>query len=99
MTIGAALYERLLLLKIKVLESVAELFYQEQIAMANKKLLKAISLLTVYIETIEEPELKQEILGELNKAVLAMESEDHTLLADVLQHEIVTRLKIVVGEE
>ena len=84
---------------IKVLESVAELFYQEQIAMANKKLLKAISLLTVYIETIEEPELKQEILGELNKAVLAMESEDHTLLADVLQHEIVTRLKIVVGEE
>ena len=84
---------------IKVLESVAELFYQEQIAMANKKLLKAISLLTVYIETIEEPELKQEILGELNKAVLAMESEDYTLLADILQHEIVTRLKIVVGEE
>lgn len=84
---------------IKVLESVAELFYQEQIAMANKKLLKAISLLTVYIETIEEPKLKQEILGELNKAVLAMESEDYTLLADILQHEIVTRLKIVVGEE
>ena len=84
---------------IKVLESVAELFYQEQITTANKKLLKAISLLTVYIETIEEPELKQEILGELNKAVQAMESEDYTLLADILQHEIVTRLKIVVGEE
>ena len=75
------------------LKEITELLYQEKIAKANGKLLETLALLAKYIERIENNVLQQEIICSLNEAVIAMEKEDYTLLADILQYDIMEKIE------
>ncbi len=83
---------------LEVLEKVAELLYQERKNDAYGILVKCLPIMGVYIGEIEDEALQEEIKASLNDAVGAMESNDYTLLADILQYDIIDKLR-GIGEE
>lgn len=83
---------------LEVLEKVAELLYQERKNDAYEILVKCLPVMGVYIGEIEDEALQEEIKASLNDAVGAMESNDYTLLADILQYDIIDKLR-GIGEE
>ncbi len=81
-----------------VLKKIAELLYQEDYNTAYGLLVKCLPLLGVYIEEIEDEMLQKEILASLTEAIAAMEDNDYTLLADILQYDVIEKLE-AIGEE
>lgn len=78
---------------LEVLEKISELLYQEKKDEAYGILIKCLPIMGVYINEIEDAELQKEIVISLENAVAAMENNDYTLLADVLQYDIIEKLK------
>ena len=78
---------------IEVLEKVSELLYQENYIAAYGILIKCLPIMGVYIGEIEDENLQREIMNALNEAISAMENNDYTLLADILQYDFIDKLK------
>lgn len=83
---------------LEVLEKVAELLYQENYNDAYGILIKCLPIMSTYIVELQDESLQKEIMEALNEAVSAMENNDYTLLADVLQYDIIEKLE-TIGEE
>lgn len=77
---------------IDTLSKVTDLLYQENIPPAYAQLAAALPALEGEIAKLDT-EKQQELTGKLQDALAAMESGDNTLLADILQYEIVEQLK------
>lgn len=82
---------------LEVLKKVAELLYQEEHNKAYGLLVKCLPIMGVCIEEIEDKELQREILDSLTEAIAAMENNDYTLLADILQYDVIEKLE-AIGE-
>lgn len=76
-----------------ILEKIAELLYQENYNQAYGFLIKCLPFLSQYMEQIEDASLQAELLQSLTEAVGAMENNDYTLLADILQYDIIEKLR------
>ncbi|MCR4717793.1 MAG: hypothetical protein K5656_11510 [Lachnospiraceae bacterium] len=71
---------------------VTELLYQQKTTEGYDKLNKLIQDLSVYITTITDPEQQQSLLEALKEALSAMQENDTTMLADILQYELAEKL-------
>lgn len=80
-----------------VLKKIAELLYQEDYNTAYGLLVKCLPIMGVYLEELEEEDLQREILASLTEAISAMEENDYTLLADILQYDVIEKLE-AIGE-
>lgn len=80
-----------------VLKKITELLYQEDYNTAYGLLVKCLPIMGVYIEEIEDQDLQREILDALTQAITAMEDNDYTLLADILQYDVIEKLE-TIGE-
>lgn len=80
-----------------VLKKVAELLYQEEHNKAYGILIKCLPMMGVCIEDIEDKEFQREVLDSLTEAITAMENNDYTLLADILQYDVIEKLE-TIGE-
>ena len=78
---------------LEVLEKVTELLYQENYSDAYGILIKCLPIMGVYIGEIEDEDLQREVMDALNEAITAMENNDYTLLADILQYDFIDKLK------
>lgn len=83
---------------LEIVEKIAELLYQERKDEAYGILIKCIPIMATCFNEIEDVALQQEMIVSLNDAVGAMENNDYTLLADILQYDIIEKLK-EIGEE
>lgn len=70
------------------IESVTELLYQQKISEGYAILPELLSQIGSYVGLIEESDKQQSILEALNEALAAMQQNDTTLLADILQYEL-----------
>lgn len=68
-----------------------ELLYQQNIAAAYPRLAQVLPKLEQYTYSLDE-ETRNEWLGILQSALEAMEQNDATLLADILEYEILERI-------
>lgn len=75
------------------IEEIVALLYQEKQEEAYEKLSLIIPVLANEIESIQEVEKQKELVEILESALSAMEEEDLTLLADVLQYDLIEHLK------
>jgi type III secretory pathway component EscS len=75
------------------ISKVIDLLYQENIPVAYAGLIGVLPSLEQAIAQLEE-DVKQEMTEKLQTALTAMEEGDNTLLADVLQYEVVEQLKM-----
>lgn len=80
-----------------VLKKVTELLYQEDYNKAYGLLIKCLPVMGVCIEEIEDKGLQREVLDSLTEAIEAMENNDYTLLADILQYDVIEKLE-TIGE-
>lgn len=80
-----------------VLKKVTELLYQEDYNKAYGLLIKCLPIMGVCIEDIEDKGLQREVLDSLTEAIEAMENNDYTLLADILQYDVIEKLE-TIGE-
>lgn len=76
----------------KEIQEVAELFYQQRNTEGYQRLNQLLQDLSSYIVTITEEEKQTEFLEALKEALDAMEQKDTTLLADILQYELIEKL-------
>jgi hypothetical protein len=74
------------------LSKVIDLLYQENITAAYGGLVGVIPQLEKVIAQLDEV-TKQKMTEKLRTALTAMEDGDHTLLADILQYEIMEQIK------
>ncbi len=81
-----------------VLKKITELLYQENYEDAYGLLIQCLPVLGVYIGEIEDENLQRGVMDALTEAIAAMEENDYTLLADILQYEVIEKLD-VIGEE
>lgn len=82
---------------LEVLRKVTELLYQENYNDAYGILIKCLPIMSAYIGDMEEDK-QRDIMSALEEAVNAMEVNDYTLLADVLQYDVIEKLE-ALGEE
>ena len=82
---------------LEVLSKVTELLYQEKHNEAYGILIKCLPIMGIYIGEIEDENMQREIMDALTEAVAAMENNDYTLLADVLQYDVIEKLE-TLGE-
>jgi type III secretory pathway component EscS len=75
------------------LSRVIDLLYQENIPVAYSGLIGVLPSLEQAIAQLDEKS-KQEMTEKLQTALAAMEEGDNTLLADILQYEVVDQLKM-----
>lgn len=73
------------------LSQVIDLLYQENIAPAYAGLASLLPHMESVIAQLS-PETQQELTEKLQDALAAMEDGDNTLLADILQYEILEQL-------
>lgn len=73
------------------LSQVVELLYQENTTPAYTRLAATLPQLEAVIAQLS-PEIQQEMTEKLQSALAAMEDGDNTLLADILQYEILEQL-------
>lgn len=85
--------QELLTITIELLTQVTDLLYQENIQPAYMKLAAVLSKLELIIAEIDNEEEQKEITEKLKEALSAMEAGDNTLLADILQYEILEQIK------
>lgn len=74
-----------------LLSQVIDLLYQENIAPAYAGLAAVLPQLEAVLAQLS-PEVQQELTEKLQSALAAMEDGDNTLLADILQYEILEQL-------
>lgn len=79
------------------LTKVTDLLYQENITPAYAQLAATIPELEKVIMPLNQ-ETQQELMEKLQSALSAMEDGDNTLLADILQYEILEQLKMFSEE-
>lgn len=82
---------------IEKLASVTDLLYQENITPAYAQLAATLPELEEVIMPFNQ-ETQQELMEKLQSALGAMEDGDNTLLADVIQYEILEQLKMFLEE-
>ena len=78
---------------IEELQQIAELLYQENIQPAYAMLANVLPRIEVLISGIEDDSVRDELVEKFGAALGAMEEEDNTLLADILQYEIIETLQ------
>lgn len=83
---------------LEVLGKVTELLYQESYNEAYGILIKCLPVMGVYIGEIQDETIQREVMDALTEAVSAMENSDYTLLADILQYDVIEKLD-ALGEE
>lgn len=83
---------------LEVLDKTTEFLYQQNYNQAYELLIGCLPYMATVIEEIEDVVLQGEITASLAEALTAMEEKDYTLLADILQYEIMDRFKMI-GEE
>jgi len=83
---------------LEVLSKISELLYQEKSNEAYGILIKCLPIMATYIGEIEDESLQREIMEALTEATAAMEENDYTLLADILQYDVIEKLE-ALGEE
>lgn len=83
---------------IEVLSKVTELLYQENYNDAYGILIKCLPIMSAYIGDIKDEQAQRDIMSALEEAVNAMELNDYTLLADILQYDVIEKLE-TLGEE
>ncbi len=71
---------------------VTDLLYQQKIKEGYDKLNQLIQDLSVYISGITDEEQQQALLEALKEALSAMQENDITMLADILQYELADKL-------
>lgn len=71
--------------------AVVELLYQQNMKAAYPRLIQVLPNMEQFIAGFEEERYK-EWMGVLQSALEAMEQQDLTLLADILQYEILDRM-------
>ena len=83
-----------------ILEETATLFYQQKRQEAYAKLLQGIDELTIIIGKLDEIPAndslnidKDKLLNTLMEAMHALEDRDTVLIADILQYDLINRLK------
>lgn len=81
-----------------VLKKITELLYQENYGDAYSLLIKCLPIMGVYIGEIQDETLQREIMDSLTEGITAMEENDYTLLADILQYDVIEKLDMI-GEE
>ena len=79
------------------LTKVTDLLYQENITPAYAQLVATLPELEKVIMPLNQ-ETQQELMEKLQSALSAMEDGDNTLLADILQYEILEQLKMFSEE-
>ncbi len=77
---------------IKEIEDVTELFYQQKIKEAYARLQPLLTDISIYVTGIPSEEKQVDILESLKEAMSAMEQQDTTLLADILQYDLLEKL-------
>lgn len=77
----------------EVLNRIAELLYQEKRNDAYGLLIKCLPVLSLQVGHIQDENMQIEIMEVLKTALEAMEADDATLLADILQYELLPRLE------
>lgn len=77
---------------IEILTKVADYLYQENTKPAYLHLIHILPSFEAVIGEIPKKEEQKELAGKLTEALSAMEAEDHTLLADMLQYDIIEQL-------
>lgn len=75
------------------IERIAELLYQEKKDLAYEGITNLIPVLVEYTNGIVDREKQKRLTEVLGSALEAMEQEDLTLLADVLQYDLVEELE------
>lgn len=78
---------------LEVLNKITELLYQEKSNEAYGLLIKCLPIMAEYIGAIEDVEVQCEVMNSLTEAVTAMEENDYTLLADILQYDVIEKLE------
>ena len=68
------------------IREIADLFYQQKSKEGYGRLQELIADLSQYVAQIEEEAKRQELLEALTEALTAMQEQDTTLLADILQY-------------
>lgn len=75
------------------IEHVAELLYQEKKDDAYEGIRGLVPVLMEYTDGIQDEDRQKRLAGILGSALEAMEQEDLTLLADILQYDLVEELE------
>lgn len=78
---------------LEVLEKLAELLYQERKDEAYGILIKCLPIMSTLFVEIKDEEVQRDLISALNEAANAMENDDCTLLADILQYDIIEKLQ------
>ena len=74
------------------IETIAELLYQEKKDDAYAGISRLVPVLVEYTGGIQDAEKQQRLTEILGNALGAMEEEDLTLLADILQYDLMDEL-------
>lgn len=77
---------------IDILTKISDYLYQENTKPAYLHLIHILPSFEKVISEIPDEEVQKELAGKLAEALSAMEDEDHTLLADMLQYDIIEQL-------
>lgn len=80
----------------ELIEEISELLYQENIDRAYGKLNVLINELIGWTATLSL-DAQGDIVESLKPALSAMEDKDTTLLADILQYELLEKIEIYLG--
>lgn len=78
---------------LEVLNAITEFLYQEKKNDAYGLLARCLPILSTLLEEMTDIDLQTEIKDALKEAMEAMEADDVTLLADILQYEVIERLE------
>ena len=78
---------------VETLTTITDLLYQENIPVAYRMLYLILPALEKTIGSIGQDDIQGELKDQLFSALQAMEDEDNILLADILQYEILERLR------
>lgn len=77
---------------IEILNTITELLYQEKKNDAYGLLARCLPILSAILGEMTDIELQTELMNALKEAMEAMEADDVTLLADILQYEVIEKL-------
>lgn len=83
---------------IGILTKISDFLYQENIKPAYLHLIRIIPSFEQVVAEIPEEEERTALAEKLGEALTAMEEEDYTLLADMLQYDIIEQLNQYRGE-
>ncbi|MCM1178983.1 MAG: hypothetical protein NC347_01910 [Clostridium sp.] len=83
---------------LEVLNAITEFLYQEKKNDAYGLLARCLPILSSFLEEMTDIGLQTEIKDALQEAMEAMEADDVTLLADILQYEVIERLATLEEE-